>query len=336
MPAEGDDGGAPEDDAGGTAPTPTSTPPAALGESPTSTGEEDGTTSTDTATDLDGVASEDANATTTDVSYFDVFFSYRMDLSDPSMTASVVEEELGDTITSTIASILDENGISRRRRAEVVLSKSASDPIQQVNYEDSQSSDDDSDALSCVLIVSLVRVEAKTGTEDQESANDAIQTRLRTSMSPINTMFQDAMDVDEIVRVEWITGGILGDDKVELSSTGGGNGDGGGMSSGGIIAISVCSTALVALALFVAGKYRRNRNDSSYHDIDEESELRAADGSIAMMRDLESGNVGGDGEVLMQSLDSGKGSVPAAPSSVDLENIPDDAREPTNADWAGE
>jgi hypothetical protein len=235
------------------------------------------------ADDLDNPSNDGSTTTNTETAeYFDVFFTYRMDFSDESMTAEIVASDHDAAITSTIANILQEQGVSRR--LSVSLSSAVADPIENINYadavcpeEEAGSSEAEDVVKSCILVVSLVRVEAEKDVEDQSSADSAIQTPLRISMAPISDEFEETVDIDGLVQVEWISSGPGQDAIVNLGTDGtGGNKS---LSNGGIAALAVCLTVLLAGGLFALARRREDEDDDSIErDIDEveAQEIRSA------------------------------------------------------------
>ena len=289
----------------------------AVDQSPTSSPA--GAPTTVSADYLDGVIDDDTAET---VVYFDVFFAYRMEFSDESMTAKTVESEYGDIIKSTIASVLQDEGVSRR--LALSLSSGVADPIENVNYADSYCPSDDEDAetvKSCVLVVSLVRVEAEKDTEDQNSAKSAIQTPLRVSMAPISDTFEEAVGIVGLVRVEWVSGAPGQDATVSLGTDGTNNNK--SLSHGGIFALAVCLTVLLAGGIFATGQLlivlfaKKEDDGSSYHDVDdvEAQELRSASVSkdLSSSKPIATGVLSNDGDELLDhdvEIRSAAASVP--------------------------
>ena len=291
----------------------------AVDQSPTSSPA--GAPTTVSADYLDGVIDDDTAET---IVYFDVFFAYRMEFSDESMTAKTVESEYGDIIKSTIASVLQDEGVSRR--LALSLSSGVADPIENVNYADSycpEASDtEDAETFnSCVLVVSLVRVEAEKDTEDQNSAKSAIQTPLRVSMAPISDTFEESVGIDDLIRVEWVSGAPGQDATVSLGTDGTNNNK--SLSHGGIFALAVCLTVLLAGGIFATGQLlivlfaKKEEDGSSYHDVDdvEAQELRSASVSkdLSSSKPIATGVLSNNGDELLDhdvEMRSAAASVP--------------------------
>ena len=302
----------------------------AVDQSPTSSPA--GAPTTVSADYLDGVIDDDTAET---IVYFDVFFAYRMEFSDESMTAKTVESEYGDIIKSTIASVLQDEGVSRR--LALSLSSGVAEPIENVNYADSYCPSDDEDAetvKSCVLVVSLVRVEAEKGTEDQNSAKSAIQTPLRVSMAPISDTFEKAVGIDGTVRVEWVSGAPGQDATVSLGTDGTNNNK--SLSHGGIFALAVCLTVLLAGGIFATGQLlivlfaKKEEDGSSYHDVDdvEAQELRSASVSkdLSSSKPIATGVLSNDGDELLDhdvEIRSAAASVPHTSGEKNAEGCGD-------------